>query len=313
MHDISDTVARYRRGAREGYGVRRGVPRASPRCLAHVGAQYMPAPNGSSSARGDAPGADAWRTLRGLGPWAILHREIADLRPQRGGPRHWAQMDRVFEGVMESCPGRCLVVRPKVRGLARRGRLAGRRPGSRPCARCASHATRRLTCSLCKSSMPANAASRARVGGGTRVHHRRNHKGGVGKTATVPLGTLLVATGRRVLLVDMDPSHPHGARGGRGGGMAEAGGHWGAVRCAHHPPAGEGWRAPADFVGQRGVGPSRGWGENLAASPGELDGAYDALIDCPRAWGCSPSTRERPGGAHPHTGPDVDLRVAALS
>lgn len=126
-----------------------------------------------------------------------------------------------------------------------------------------------------------------------------NHKGGVGKTATVHvLGTLLASlTGRRVLLVDMDPqSSLTGACGvtdAGGASMAEVlGGALGGVVPLQRiiRPLGEGLAlAPADLSlasAELGLVSRLGRENVLRRALAELDGAYDvALIDCPPSLG----------------------------
>ena len=126
-----------------------------------------------------------------------------------------------------------------------------------------------------------------------------NHKGGVGKTATVHvLGTLLASmTGRRVLLVDMDPqSSLTGACGVTDAGgcsMAEVlGGALGGMIPLRRAirVLGEGLAlAPADLSlasAELGLVSRLGRENVLRRALGELDGEYDiTLIDCPPSLG----------------------------
>ncbi|HHX45647.1 MAG TPA: ParA family protein [Chloroflexi bacterium] len=126
-----------------------------------------------------------------------------------------------------------------------------------------------------------------------------NHKGGVGKTATTHvLGTVLAATtGRRVLLVDMDPqSSLTGACGvtdAAGASMTEVLG--GALagtlplrRAIRHLDEGLAL-APADLSlsgAELGLVSRMGRENVLRRALADLDGAYDlALIDCPPSLG----------------------------
>ncbi len=126
-----------------------------------------------------------------------------------------------------------------------------------------------------------------------------NHKGGVGKTATAHvLGTVLASsTGRRVLLVDMDPqSSLTGACGvadAAGSSMAEVlGGALGGMIPLRRAirTLGEGLAlAPADLSlasAELGLVSRMGRENVLRRALGELDGEYDvAVIDCPPSLG----------------------------